>query len=124
MPASSVESSRPCAGTMNTLKLLFASGAEPAGLSPMPSLARTFGGNGDLMGAWFRESAQPSTFDAVPIERARLAFHSAFAFGDLSHLALGVGKLDREVGLRVSRQNLPVGETGRCVQTEWRSQRS
>jgi cholesterol oxidase len=55
------------AGTMNTLKLLFASGAEPAGLSPMPSLGRTFGGNGDLMGAWFRESAQPSTFDAAPV---------------------------------------------------------
>ena len=33
----------------------------------MPSLGRTFGGNGDLFGAWFKESAQPSTFEAAPI---------------------------------------------------------
>jgi cholesterol oxidase len=55
------------AGTMNTLKLLFASSAEPGGLSPMPSLGRTFGGNGDLIGAWFKDSAQPSMFDAPPM---------------------------------------------------------
>jgi cholesterol oxidase len=55
------------AGTMNTLRLLFASALEPGGLNPMPSLGRTFGGNGDLFGAWFKESAQPSTFEAAPI---------------------------------------------------------
>jgi cholesterol oxidase len=55
------------AGTMNTLRLLFASSLEPGGLNPMPSLGRTFGGNGDLFGAWFKESAQPSTFEATPI---------------------------------------------------------
>ena len=55
------------AGTMRTLRLLFAGSLEPGGLNPMPSLGRTFGGNGDLMGAWFRESAQPSTFDTAPV---------------------------------------------------------
>jgi cholesterol oxidase len=52
------------AGTMNTLRLLFASSLEPSGLSPMPSLGRTFGGNGDLFGAWFKDSAQPSVFES------------------------------------------------------------
>jgi cholesterol oxidase len=55
------------AGTMITLQLLFASSAEQGGLVPIPSLGRTFGGNGDLFGAWFKESAQPSTFEADPI---------------------------------------------------------
>jgi cholesterol oxidase len=55
------------AGTMSTLRLLFAGSVEPGGLNPMPSLGRTFGGNGDLMGALFRESAQPSTFDTAPV---------------------------------------------------------
>jgi cholesterol oxidase len=55
------------AGTMNTMRLLFVSSSEPGGLAPMPSLGRAFGGNGDLFGAWFKESAQPSTFEAAPI---------------------------------------------------------
>jgi cholesterol oxidase len=55
------------AGTMNTLRLLFASRVEPGGLSPMPSLGRTFGGNGDLFGAWFKNSAQPAMFESAPI---------------------------------------------------------
>jgi cholesterol oxidase len=55
------------AGTMNTLQLLFASSLQPGGLKPMPSLGRTFGGNGDLFGAWFKDSAEPSTFEAAPI---------------------------------------------------------
>jgi len=55
------------AGTMNTLRLLFASSLEPGGLNPMLSLGHTFGGNGDLVGAWFKESAQPSTFEALPV---------------------------------------------------------
>jgi len=55
------------AGTMNTLKILFASSAEPAGLRPMPSLGRTYGGNGDLIGAWFNDSAQPPMFESAPV---------------------------------------------------------
>jgi len=55
------------AGTMNTLKLLFASSVEPGGLRPMPSLGRTFGGNGDLIGAWFKDFAQPPMFETVPV---------------------------------------------------------
>ena len=55
------------AGTMNTLKLLFASSLEPGGLNPMPSLGRTFGGNGDLIGAWFKDFAQPPMFETAPM---------------------------------------------------------
>ena len=55
------------AGTMNTLRLLFASSVEPGGLSPMPSLGRTFGGNGDLFGAWFKDVARPSMFESAPV---------------------------------------------------------
>jgi cholesterol oxidase len=55
------------AGTMNTLKLLFAGSVEPGGLSPMPSLGRTFGCNGDLIGAWFKDSAQPPMFETAPL---------------------------------------------------------
>jgi cholesterol oxidase len=55
------------AGTMNTLRLLFAGSAEPGGLGPMPCLGRTFGGNGDLVGAWFKESAEPTMFQSPPV---------------------------------------------------------
>ena len=55
------------AGTMNTLKLLFASSVEPRGLNPMPSLGRTFGGNGDLIGAWFKDFAQPPMFESIQL---------------------------------------------------------
>jgi cholesterol oxidase len=55
------------AGTMNTLRLLFASCLEPGGLNPMPSLGRPFGGNGDFIGAWFKESAQPTMFESAPV---------------------------------------------------------
>ena len=55
------------AGTMNTLRLLFAGSLEPGGLRPMPSLGRTFGGNGDLLGAWFKKSAQPPMFESAPV---------------------------------------------------------
>ena len=33
----------------------------------MPSLGRTFGGNGDLVGAWFKDSAEPVTFTSPPV---------------------------------------------------------
>jgi cholesterol oxidase len=55
------------AGTMNTLRLLFAGSLERDGLSPMPSLGRTFGGNGDLLGAWFKNSVDPPMFESAPI---------------------------------------------------------
>ena len=55
------------AGTMNTLKLLFASSVEPGSLSPMPSLGRTFGGNGDLLGAWLKDLAQPPMAETAPM---------------------------------------------------------
>ena len=55
------------AGTMNTLRLLFTSSSRSAGLRPMPSLGRTFGGNGDLIGAWFKNSANPPLFKSAPV---------------------------------------------------------
>ncbi|HTF34555.1 MAG TPA: GMC oxidoreductase [Myxococcota bacterium] len=55
------------AGTMNTLQLLFTSRLGPDGLNPMPSLGRTFGGNGDFIGAWFKNSAQPPLFETAPV---------------------------------------------------------
>ena len=55
------------AGTMNTLRLLFASSLQPGGLAPMPSLGHTFGGNGDFIGAWFKESAESPTFESAPV---------------------------------------------------------
>ena len=33
----------------------------------MPSLGRTFGGNGDLIGAWFKNSAEPPLFKSAPV---------------------------------------------------------
>jgi cholesterol oxidase len=55
------------AGTMNTLYLLFVSSLEPGGLNPMPSLGRTFGGNGDFIGAWFKKSAETPVFESAPV---------------------------------------------------------
>ncbi len=55
------------AGTMNTLRLLFAGSSQSAGLRPMPSLGRKFGGNGDLIGAWFKNSAEPPLFKSAPV---------------------------------------------------------
>ena len=55
------------AGTMSTLRLLFAGSSEPGGLNPMPSFGRTFGGNGDFIGAWFENLAQPPMFETVPV---------------------------------------------------------
>ena len=55
------------AGTMNTLRLLFAGSSQSAGLSLMPSLGRTFGGNGDLIGACFKKSAEPPFFKGAPV---------------------------------------------------------
>ncbi len=56
------------AGTMSTLRLLFAgSGGEPGSLNPMPSLGHRFGGNGDLIGAWFKPSVRSPMFESAPV---------------------------------------------------------
>jgi cholesterol oxidase len=66
------------AGTMNTLRLLFASSEGEAGLAPMPSLGRTFSANGDLIALWLRGSDRPSSFDAPPaLGRFTVAGHDA-----------------------------------------------
>ena len=54
------------AGTMNTLRLLFANSRLPGGLAPMPSLGRRFGANCDLMGAWSRNKGAWSSFSSTP----------------------------------------------------------
>ena len=54
------------AGTMNTLRLLFANSRSPDGLAPMPALGRRFGANCDLMGAWMRNKGAWSSFRSTP----------------------------------------------------------
>ncbi|MDP3857263.1 MAG: GMC oxidoreductase [Stagnimonas sp.] len=52
------------AGTLNSLRLLFRSAAEPStGLAPMPSLGQGFSGNTDLVGFW-RPPIAASSLDA------------------------------------------------------------
>ena len=53
------------AGTMNTLRLLF-DGQRRSDLAVMPPLGNTFGGNGDALGVYFKNSAGPSTLHAPP----------------------------------------------------------
>ncbi len=70
------------AGPMNTLRLLFASLGGPTGLAPMPSLGRTFGANGDLLGVWFKQAGPVSSFDSPPALGAfTVAGHDAPSFG-------------------------------------------
>ena len=70
------------AGPMNTLRLLFASRGGPQGLAPMPSLGRTFGANGDLLGAWFKDPGAISSFDSPPALGAfTVAGYDAPTFG-------------------------------------------
>jgi cholesterol oxidase len=54
------------AGTMNTLRLLFA-GQARHDLAAMPALGRTFGGNSDFLGFWFKDSANPPMFVSPPV---------------------------------------------------------
>jgi cholesterol oxidase len=54
------------AGTMNTLRLLFASSSGDGRLAAMPALGRTFGANGDLLGAWFRNDRARNSFRGLP----------------------------------------------------------
>ena len=58
------------AGTMNTLRLLFAGAADPGGLAPMPALGRNFSANGDLVGIWLRNHAPVSSFRSTPSQGA------------------------------------------------------
>ena len=58
------------AGTMNTLRLLFASAARPDGLVPMPALGRRFSANGDMVGLWRRNGAPVSSFTSTPSQGA------------------------------------------------------
>ncbi|MFZ1834357.1 MAG: GMC oxidoreductase, partial [Pseudomonadales bacterium] len=70
------------AGTMNSVRLLFTSSRMPSGLVPMPSLGRTFGGNGDLMAAWSRPTAAVSSFTSTPSQGAfEVDGHEAVSFG-------------------------------------------
>jgi cholesterol oxidase len=55
------------AGTMNTLRLLFESCGQPNGLQAMPSLGKTFGGNGDFIGLWQKGSAEPDMFKTTSV---------------------------------------------------------
>jgi cholesterol oxidase len=50
------------AGTLNTIRLLFAGSRQPDGLVPMPALGRSFFANGDLIGVWLRPSSPYSSF--------------------------------------------------------------
>jgi cholesterol oxidase len=70
------------AGTLNTVRLLFASVTQPDGLAPMPALGRGFSANGDTMGVWRRESAQVSSFRSIPSQGEFLvAGHESAAYG-------------------------------------------
>ena len=70
------------AGTLNTLRLLFASAGHAGGLAAMPALGRSFFANGDLMGLWVKGSAQPSSFRSAPSHGTfAVAGHEAPAYG-------------------------------------------
>ena len=72
------------AGTMNTLRLLFAGSRSTGGLAPMPALGRTFGANCDLMGAWMRKPGPWSSFSSTPSI-------GAFAVSGIEGPEFGVG---------------------------------
>ncbi|MBK9520051.1 MAG: GMC family oxidoreductase [Rhodocyclaceae bacterium] len=70
------------AGTMNTLKLLYASSTQSDGLSAMPSLGKTFGANGDLMAIWQRPTSPHSSFVSIPSQgEFTVAGHDAASYG-------------------------------------------
>lgn len=60
------------AGTLNTLRLLFAS-RERGGLGPMPALGRGFSGNGDQAGLWWLNQDRDLTGGAPAQGRFELA---------------------------------------------------
>jgi cholesterol oxidase len=54
------------AGTLNTLRLLFASSSMPGGLAAMPALGRHLYANGDLIGVWVKPASEATSFRATP----------------------------------------------------------
>jgi cholesterol oxidase len=54
------------AGTLNTVRLLFASSGA-GGLASMPALGKGFFANGDLLGAWIQPAGSRSSFRSAPI---------------------------------------------------------
>lgn len=73
------------AGTLNTLRLLFAS-AGPGGLASMPALGQGFFANGDLLGAWIKPVGSPSSFCSAPV-------YGALSVAGHEQSPLGVGGL-------------------------------
>lgn len=70
------------AGTLNTLRLLFASAGHADGLAVMPALGRTFFANGDLMALRVKESVQTSSFRSTPSHGAfSVAGHEVPTYG-------------------------------------------
>jgi cholesterol oxidase len=72
------------AGTLNTLRLLFAGSRKPDGLAPMPALGRSFYGNGDLIAAWWKPDAPVSGFRTA-------STHGEFTIEGYDSLHFGVG---------------------------------
>ena len=72
------------AGTLNTLRLLFASRSNVGGIRAMPRLGLNFGANGDLLGVLPGGEGQPSSFSATPSI-------GAFTVDGYDNPSLGVG---------------------------------
>ncbi len=70
------------AGTLNTMRLLFAAARPSGGLAPMPALGRRFFANGDLAAAWLRTSAPVSSFNSTPSQgEFTVDGHASQSFG-------------------------------------------
>jgi len=70
------------AGTLNTMRLLFAAARQPDGLAPMPALGRSFFANGDLAGAWITKSTPVSSFRSTPSQgEFKIEGHESQTFG-------------------------------------------
>ena len=93
------------AGTLNTLRILFASASTVGGIRPMPRLGQNFGANGDLLGTLRGGESQSSSFRTTPSI-------GAFTVDGHTRASLGVGgfpgidswPLPRRVKDRISRQ--------------------
>ena len=68
------------AGTMNTLRLLFAS-QESGGLATMPALGHNFGGNGDFFGYWKLDDGACDLSQSMPV-RGLLRVKQEHALGE------------------------------------------
>ena len=117
------------AGTMNTLRLLFASSESNEGLASLPALGRNFGANGDLIGAWRRTQHPHSSFKGLPCLGAfeveghpgpELAISSMAGFDTLPlpkwakrklskiYLIFGIGKDSGQASVSYSKGKLKV----------------